>query len=153
MPGAFGTKQRRVLLTALFFVVACGILAAFSYDSYFCSSARAGRSHALTTARLALGCTAWNLLASVCGGMISAAISDRAAIRLTLSTLIAGIGYASVPFWIYQGYGKFLLENTWADVSCFFTEGYGMAFPFVAAPALALTTMICEWLLVKKQST
>jgi hypothetical protein len=60
--------------------------------------------------------------------------------------VIAFVGFASIPFWIYRGYGKFLFERTWVDVSCFFTEGSGIAFPFVVAPALAVATTIREWL-------
>jgi len=47
-----------------------------------------------------------------------------------------------MTFWIYRGYGHFLLEGTWADVSCFFAEGAGMAFPFVVAPVLGLLTLL-----------
>jgi hypothetical protein len=66
--------------------------------------------------------------------------------------VVAGVGYGSVPFWIYRGYGTFWFENTWADVSCFFTEGYAIAFPLLVAPALTLTTLICEWLAIRMQS-
>jgi hypothetical protein len=59
--------------------------------------------------------------------------------------MIAAAGFASIPFWIYRGHGVFLFENTWADVSCFFTEGRGMAFPFVVAPALSIATLVREW--------
>ncbi|MGO9084957.1 MAG: hypothetical protein ACLQBK_07000 [Candidatus Sulfotelmatobacter sp.] len=68
-----------------------------------------------------------------------------------MSTLIAGLGLASIPPWIYRGYGHFLFENTRADVSCFFTEGNGMMFPFVVAPVLALATLIREWMAMKHQ--
>ena len=73
------------------------------------------------------------------------------AVTLFLTGVIAGVGYGSVPFWIYRGYGIFWLENTWADVSCFFTEGYAIVFPFVIAPALALTSLVCEWLVIRTQ--
>ncbi|MDE3201964.1 MAG: hypothetical protein KGN79_13700 [Acidobacteriota bacterium] len=65
--------------------------------------------------------------------------------RIALPLLAAAIAYAglaSMPFWIYRGYGHFLLEGTWADVGCFFAEGYGLAFIFVAAPALGLLTLL-----------
>jgi hypothetical protein len=32
-------------------------------------------------------------------------------------------------------------------VSCFFSEGYGMAFPFMVAPALAFATLAREWII------
>jgi hypothetical protein len=141
-------------MAGLYFIVAYGILAAYSYQNYFCSPARTGRSHALTTARLAFACTLWDLFASSCGALAAAAIdkftrwSGKAPL---VSTVVAWLGFASIPFWIYQGYGRFLFEDTWADVSCFFTEGYGLAFPIVAAPALAAATLAREWLVVKAQ--
>ena len=70
-------------------------------------------------------------------------------LQIFLSALVAGAGFASIPFWIYRGYGHFLLENTWADVSCFFTEGYGMMFPVVVAPLLTGATVIRGWLATK----
>lgn len=51
-----------------------------------------------------------------------------------------GLVVARLPFLIYRGYGHFRFEGTWADVSCFFTEGYGLMFPIVVAPLLALAT-------------
>jgi hypothetical protein len=65
----------------------------------------------------------------------------RTAVPL-LAAAISGGGLASIPFWIYRGYGHFLFEGTWVDVSCFFAEGYGLAFIFVVAPALGLLTLL-----------
>lgn len=146
------TQRTRIALAGLYFIVAYGILSFYTYNSYFCSAARTGRSHALTTARLALACTAWDAFASACGAMALVVTSARRpSIAPLLSTLVAGVGFGSITFWIYQGYGRFLFENTWADVSCFFTEGYGMAFPFVVAPALSAATLAREWLVIKTQ--
>lgn len=48
----------------------------------------------------------------------------------TASPLIAGAitgaGLASIPFWLYRGYGHWFLQGTSADISCFFAEGYGI---------------------------
>jgi hypothetical protein len=145
-------------VSVLFFVVACAILVWFSYGSYFCTSERTGRNHALTTARLALAFTAWNFLSGWCGALVLTLWKKRSfkgatAIALFFSTVIAAVGYGSVPFWVYRGYGTFWFENTWADVSCFFTEGYAIAFAFSVAPALALTTMLCEWLMIRMQAS
>ena len=41
-----------------------------------------------------------------------------------------------------------MFEATWADVSCFFTEGFGMVFPIVVAPALALVTLAGELIIL-----
>ncbi len=70
-----------------------------------------------------------------------------------LAGTITGAGLASIPFWIYSGYGHFVLEGTWVDISCFFREGYGIAFPFVIAPALGLLTLIhgVFWLKIGKE--
>jgi hypothetical protein len=146
----FVVTRKLVSVSILFFVVAYAILSFASYRNYFCASGRSGHSHALTTARLALAFTAWNLFASSLVSLIIATgkkhtVKGLSAIALSIST-VAGVGYGSVPFWIYRGYGTFWFENTWADVSCFFTEGYAIAFLILVAPALALTTLFCEGL-------
>lgn len=64
------------------------------------------------------------------------------------STALALIGFASIPFWIYDS-GMFLFEGTLLDISCFFTEGYGMVFPLVVAPALALATLAGELIILR----
>ena len=141
--------QKLVSLSVLFFAIAYAILSFFSYNSYFCAAERTGHNHALTTARLALALTAWNFFAGWCGSLALALRKNHSfnalTVALTLSTVIAGVGYVSVPFWIYRGYGVFWLDNTWADVSCFFTEGYELGFAMLVAPALALVTLICTW--------
>ena len=62
---------------------------------------------------------------------------------------VMGAGFAYLPFFIYRGFGTFRFENTWADVSCFFTEGYGFGFLLFATPALALTTFLRELLIYR----
>ena len=59
---------------------------------------------------------------------------------------MALLGFISVPDWISPGYGHFRFEDTFADVSCFFTEGFGIAFPIIVAPPLAALTFLCEYL-------
>ena len=72
-----------------------------------------------------------------------------------LAAAITGAGIASLPFWIFRGYGHFLFEGTWADVSCFFAEGHLIVFPFLVAPALGLLTLIhgILWLKTSKASS
>lgn len=134
--------KRDFWLTGLYFLVAYLTLFLFTADSYFCS--RPGEvGHAVVTARLALACTAWDFLAGAVGVWVFRIIRKRAnwpAVAPLTSALMTGAGLASMPVWLYRGYGNFLFENTWADVSCFFTEGYGMMFPFVVAPVLAIAT-------------
>ena len=149
--------RKRVSASILFFVVACTLLAWFSDGSYFCAVERTGHNHALTTARLAIAFTAWNFFAGWCGSFALTlgkkhSFNGLTAVALFLTTVIAGVGYGSVPFWIYRGPGGFWFESTWADVSCFFTEGYAIVFPFAIAPTLALTSLICEWLVIRTQN-
>jgi hypothetical protein len=66
----------------------------------------------------------------------------------TVGTLLALLGFVSITFWIYDS-AKFMFEGTWADVNCFFAEGYGLAFPVVVAPALALATFVGELVILK----
>jgi hypothetical protein len=51
---------------------------------------------------------------------------------------------------MYRGYGSFRFENTWADVSCFFTEGYGIGFLVVVVPLLSLTTFARDFLVWRR---
>lgn len=67
-----------------------------------------------------------------------------------LSTLLVAAGFAYLPFWIYRGYGVIRFENTWADVSCIFTEeGNIFAFLLAVTPLLALLTFLREILILK----
>lgn len=139
-------KSIHVLSIVLYFCFAYGVLFLYVSDNYFCSSARTGQARGLVTAKLALACTIWNVVASVCGITLRKYSRWWGAIA---ATLIAGLGFASIPFWIYRGHGRFLFANTWADVSCFFTEGYGEMFPIVIAPLLAAATLLREWLVLR----
>jgi hypothetical protein len=133
----------RLLSSAAFFLVAYGILFAYA-DNYFCSASR-GQARPIVSAKLALACTLWDGFACALGLFASRLADRRCSLRIFASTIVSGAGFASIPFWIYQGYGHFLFENTWADVSCIFTEGSGMMFPLIVTPLLAETTLIREW--------
>ena len=58
--------------------------------------------------------------------------------------------FSSIPFWIYPGArpATFLFKGTWADVSCFFAEGYGMMFPLFVAPVLAIAILAGEFVIL-----
>lgn len=128
----------RCALVGAYFAVAFGVLYWYAGDGYFCARTGPMRS----TLRLAVACTLWDLAACSAGSWLALKIMKlRTAAPLLAGALMAG-GLVSAPFWIYRGYGHFLFEGTWADVSCFFTEGYGMAFPFVVAPALAILSLV-----------
>jgi hypothetical protein len=66
-----------------------------------------------------------------------------------VGALVAGTGFAYMPFWINEGSGRLLYQHSWLDVSCFFTEGNGIGFLFIGAPVLATVTLIRECLIAK----
>lgn len=105
----------------------------------FCQ--RSGSGHFVISARLTVGFTIWYLLV-LC---LCSLVADRG-VRALLTATIVGLGIASIPFWLYRGYGHFLLENTAADVSCAFTEGFGMGFPVVIGPFFCALSLGCEWI-------
>jgi hypothetical protein len=143
----------RLGLSIVYYFISFGILFLYTYHSYFCSRPN-GQSHALVIARLALTCAAWDLFASLCGTIaiqMTRKVGDWRGTAPLASTVVAAVGFASMPFLIYRGYGRFLFENTWADVSCVFMEGYGMVFPAVVAPVLAAATFLRELIAVKLQ--
>lgn len=120
-----------------YFVLSFAVLYWFAGDSYFCA-----RSSLRSTFRLSLACTIGDLFACFGRSWVAHKMMNlRIAVPL-LAAAISGAGLASIPFWIYRGYGHFLFEGTWIDVSCFFAEGYSLAFIFVVAPALGLLTLI-----------
>jgi hypothetical protein len=148
----FSGRPFRLLATMIYFAVAYATLSLYVSGSSFCSLSRTGQSRAVVTAKLAFACTVWDIVATLCGFFFLRMLRRKLAWpAVIVSTLVAGCGFASLPFWIYRGYGRFLLENTRADVSCFFTESYGMMFPFIVVPVLALATLIREWITLKIQ--
>jgi hypothetical protein len=143
-------KSVRALTTIMYFSFAYGTLFFYASDNIFCAPSRTGQTRAAVTAKLAFALTVWDIVAVLCGALTLRVLRKQSLWPgVIVGTLVAGFGFASIPFWIYRGYGRFLLENTWADLSCFFTEGYGLMFPFVVAPVLALATLIQEWILLK----
>ena len=136
----------RVGLSILYFMISFGTLFFCTGDSPDWLQAD-GQGPIMTMTRLALACTVWDVIARACGAFAAAALrmpEFRIATAPLASGLVAGLGLASIP-WMYQGSGKFMFEITGVDVSPFFIFGYGMAFPRVVAPLLALATLLCEW--------
>ena len=140
-------KRVRSLVTVGYFLVCFAGMFYYTSGDIFCS--RPGESgHAAQTLHLALACTLWEVIASTCGAL-AAKRSGVRGIAPLISTVLALVGFASIPFWIYgSGSGQFLFEGTWLDVSCFFTEGYGIGFPLVVA-ALTLATLAGELIMLK----
>jgi hypothetical protein len=138
-------KRVRAFVTIGYFVSCFAGLYYYTYGSFFCS--RPGESsHAAQTLHLAVACTLWQAVVSICGALVARQFRVRG-VAPAVSSALALIGFASIPFWIYDS-GRFLFEGTWLDVSCFFTEGYGMMFPLVVAPGLALATLAGELIIL-----
>jgi hypothetical protein len=136
----------RLFVTIGYFVVCFALLFYYTSGNPFCS--RPGEyGHLAQTLHLTIAFTLWEVLVSLCGAFAVKLFRVRRAAPL-VSTALALIGVASIPFWIYDS-GRFMFEGTSADVSCFFTEGYGMMFPLVVAPALALLTLAGELIILR----
>jgi hypothetical protein len=135
-------KQKNVR-AALFglYLTACFLIIFFVYrgDS-FCRMPYS-QNYLFMTAKLALLIAIWDLIASVKGALASTVVRS-----VWITTVIVGVGLASLPFWIiYPGAGEFRFANTWADVSCFFTETNGwVLFPFLLTPVFTLMTLARE---------
>jgi hypothetical protein len=139
----------RWMLIGPYWVIASLIVLAFSYDDPFCE--RPGsQSYPVIVAKLGLVLAAWDFIAGFAGARASASAEKVLGMRwisVFFTTLIVGAGFAYLPFFIYRGFGAFRFQNTWADVSCFFTEGYGFGFLLFVTPALALVTFLRELLI------
>ena len=146
-------RALRGILLGVYWIVAFVILFLFSLDDPFCARPGA-RNHLLMTGQLALALAAYDLVVSL---VVAAALNVTPTVfrlgwaRWLIAALVVGFGVACLPFWIYRGYGHFRFESTWADVSCFFTEGYGLSFSFVVAPLLAVATFVREFTILRFQ--
>ena len=145
-------RRTRIILQLFYFATTYAILSYYTYGDYFCSSSRAGQSRSLTTARLALLCKGWDLVASACGMLAATVLNNYwrwVGNAPLVGALVAGAGFAYMPFWINEGLGRLLYLHSCLDVSCFFGEGNGIGFLFIVAPALATVTLIRECLIAK----
>ncbi|HEY3939886.1 MAG TPA: hypothetical protein VGL97_20820 [Bryobacteraceae bacterium] len=143
----------RGVLAVIYCLVAFLVLVSFSAGDPFCVRPGA-RNHILLTAQLALALTIYDFLIGTGTSAVTNSAKDVAKSRWItpfVATLIVGCSLAYLPSWVYRGYGHFRFEHTWADVSCFFTEGYGLAFMFVVAPVMALTTFLRELAILRLQ--
>jgi hypothetical protein len=134
----------RLVRSVLFFASSDLILLWFTAGDVFC-----GHGRIAVATELALAFAVLDLCASS-GTAVAvnlSGVNPKAA--PLLSALITGVGIASVPFWIYRGYGIFRLQGTWADVSCGFTEDFGISFLFAVAPALAFLSLVLGWLTLR----
>jgi len=130
----------------VYFIVCFAGLFYYTSGDEFCSRP-GGPSQAAQTLHLTIACTVWEVLASICGAF-AAKKSALRRLAPVVSTLLVLGGFESIPFWLHDS-GRFMFEGTWADVSCFFTEGYGILWVFFVAPALAAATLLVELVILK----
>ncbi len=137
------TLGTRLALTAFYFA------ATFSYLFYFFrgdTSCQDLNGFPVQIIRLAVACTAWTLFASFCGAIASRGLGGFFNISpISVTVIVALAGFASLPLWIYRGYGHFRFETTF-DVSCFFREDAEIAFFIIIAPILTALTFLYEYL-------
>jgi hypothetical protein len=141
--------SKLALRGALFFpylVLTAVVLFLFSANDPFCARA-GGPNHKIVTLELALALSVVDLALGVI--VASAVSASRTIVTWRWTTpvtaaLLVGAVYAYFPNWIYSGHGHFRFENTWADASCFATEGNLFGFMFFVAPILALATFLRE---------
>jgi hypothetical protein len=145
----------RAVLAAGYWFVAFFVLLSFSTGDLFCARP-GGRNQILLTAQLALALAIYDFLIGAGASAITSSAKDVVKSRWItplVATLIVGSSLGYLPVWIYPGYGHFRFKGTWADVSCFFTEGYGLAFMFVVAPVMALTTFLRELVVLRRDKS
>lgn len=144
-------KPKLVVLTVILFLSILIVLFFYGDRRYFCSPEQTGRSYLQTTATLAVPCTGWAVLTGVVAILITKPIRSRSVRHGTavgICAILAGWGFALTPHLVFSKYGQ-RLWNSWADVSCFVTEGFGMAFPFIAAPLLTAAALSYHWLVIR----
>ena len=138
------TLWTRVVLTAFYFAATFCYLYSFSRGDASCENVN---GYPIETIRLAIACTGWSLFASLCGAIVSNVFGGF--LKFSVGVVIFFVafgGFAYLPRWIYLGYGRFRFENTSADVSCFFNDGFAIVFPIIIAPILAALALLCEYL-------
>jgi hypothetical protein len=144
------TRLRLKLAVPYWIIASLALFAIYRGDS-FCP--RPGsRNFVLMVLQLSLALAMWDLVVGFAGSFAFAAVGKMSRMNLlgqVLTTLVVAAGFAYLPFWIYAGYGVFRFGNTWADVSCFFTEGYAFEFLFAVTPLLALMTFLREILILR----
>lgn len=145
-------KSRELRIRALVEIIFWAFLfAAFlweAYGSYFCTES--GRISAVLQAlRISFILTVWDFVASALGLLAAHPLRNSTSAKiicLLVSAVIGGIGYVCAVFIFAPGGSEELIFGRVLDCSCFFTEGYGMMFPFTWASLLVAATVIRELL-------
>jgi hypothetical protein len=94
-------KIVRATVTGVYFIVCFVGLFYYTYGSFFCLPPR-GSGHVAETLRLTVVCTVWAALASTCGAFVAKKSGMRWACASGLGTLSALVGFAYLPFLIYD---------------------------------------------------
>jgi hypothetical protein len=93
-------ERVRASVTIGYFAICFAVLSYYTYDNDFCS--RPGESgHAVQTLHLTIACTLWGVLVSICGAFAAKKFAIRGLAPM-VSTVLALVGFASIPFWMYD---------------------------------------------------
>lgn len=141
----------RIYLSIVYGFLAFAVLTAQYRNSYFCNRTEK-LGFIAPVLRLSFAVTLLDLVGSLCGrglDRLRAPKGPRTYIAPVACSVIVGSGLFYLPFWIYLGYGHFRFENTVLDVSCLFTEGYGIVFVYIFAPLFAILSLTRELILEK----
>jgi hypothetical protein len=146
------SKALRGMLFCSYWVVAFVVVFLSYRNDDFCFEP-GKRNFTIMTAQLTLAFAVWDSIVSVGVAMALGAKGKVRRLRWVspfVTALIAGAGIVYLPFWIYEGYGVFRFDHTWADISCIFTEmGNLFLYLLIVAPLLILMTFLREVLLVR----
>lgn len=141
----------RQILFVPYLAVVFSIAFAFYFDDSFCRRPES-HSYFLQVAELSSVVAVWDFIV---GALLAVTLFradgnfERFWLRAITTTVLAASGFAYLPFLIYRGYGVFRFHDTRADISCFFTEGYILAYLCFLVPILAVTTFVREAVLVR----
>jgi hypothetical protein len=136
----------RLAFVPAYALVAWGLLYCYYAGDSLCGYAGAP-SVRLATMRFALLATALDTIVSLVAGLFrrEKRTPSRLKWRSLLEALAVGlILYCAQNFLFDAVVDSQRLDGTLADVSCLLTEGYGMLYPFVVVPAVALLTFVRE---------
>lgn len=139
----------RIYLAIVYGLLVFTTLVAQYRDSYFCN--RIGKFGFMApVVTLSVAVTLLDLIASLCARGLDlrwVPKGPRIYIAPVACSVIVACGLSYLPFWIYLGYGHFRFENTVLNVSCLFSEGYGIVFLYIFAPLFAILSLVRELIL------
>lgn len=128
------------LYTSLYFVAGMLVLCMVGRGDYFCIHLNK-YGYLLPAIVLAGAVTVWDFIAS-CVGSLAAKFGKRGVANAVIAALVL-VAVMNLPSLVFEYRDTdTLFANTWADVSCLMSEGYGMMFPYVVAPLFTALTLV-----------